>query len=69
MEIDSESNITVQELFYFEIDRSIETGDINIIKNALIEYKNFLDISHHNLANKIIFQLTEEKLDDLSIKN
>lgn len=67
MDQDCDSNISIQELFNFEIDKSIETGDIIFIQNAIKKYKNILNQSYIDFANKIIIQLTEEKIENMTI--
>jgi hypothetical protein len=52
MEVDSNLNITLIELFNFEIDKSIETGDIIFIQLAIKKYQNL------NMIIKLLKNLT-----------
>ena len=53
--------------FLYQIDLSIETGNINYIKNAIKKYKSVLNEYYINWANDIIIQLTEEAIDNMVI--
>lgn len=64
MELD---NDTPFEKFLYQIDLSIETGDISYIQSALIEYKNYINIDHIKWANNIIIELLTEKMNNQSI--
>ena len=68
MHINDESNITIQEVFLFEIDKSIESGDVKFIENALVYYKNQISKDLVDMANRIILELITEKVEDFQIK-
>ena len=53
--------------FLYQIDLSIQTGNINYIKNAVKKYKNVLNEYYINWANNIIIQLTQEAIDEMVI--
>lgn len=61
-------NDTIQDLFHYEIETAIDKGDINIIKNAINNYKDLLDNSYIVWANNIIIQMLEEQMDEVEIK-
>tara|TARA_B100000035_G_C20795134_1_gene462929 strand:+ start:248 stop:478 length:231 start_codon:yes stop_codon:yes gene_type:complete len=63
----SGSNDTIYDAFLFEIDRAIDKGDINIIKNAIKDFGNLLDKSYIEWANSIALQIVEEKIDSMQI--
>ncbi len=69
IDINEENNITKEDLFNFEIDKSIETGNITFIQNAIKQYKNQIHKSYIELGNKILIQLTEEKMENIDLKN
>lgn len=68
MDSDNE-NDTYEDQFLFEIDKAIETGNINIILNAIQLYKNVISESYIVMANNIYYELISEKLGDISIIN
>ena len=61
-----ENNLTISDIFQFEIDKSIETGDINYIKKAIKQYGNLVSQNDLLVANKIIMQLIEEKIEEIN---
>lgn len=61
-------NDTIQDLFHYEIETAIDKGDINIIRNAINNYKDLLDNSYIVWANNIIIQMLEEQMDEVEIK-
>lgn len=61
------NNLTISDIFQFEIDRSIETGDIKYIKQAIAQYGNLVSQNDLIVANKIIMQLIEEKIEEINI--
>ena len=67
MYVNDDSNITIQEIFLFEIDKSVESGDISFIKNALITYKNQLSNQLIEMANRILMELITEQLESSNI--
>ena len=62
-----ENNITISDIFQFEIDKAIETGDINYIKQAITKYRNQVSQNTLLIANKIMIQLIEEKIEEIKI--
>ena len=62
-----ENNLTISDIFQFEIDKAIETGDINYIKQAITKYGNYVSPNDLKVANKIIIQLIEEKIEEINI--
>ena len=63
------SNDTIQEKFHYEIEKAINNGDVKIISNAINKYNNYIDKSYIIWANSIIFQILEEKMDDIVLIN
>ena len=62
-----ENNLTISDIFQFEIDKAIETGNINYIKQAITKYGNLVSQNDLLVANKIIIQLIEEKIEEINI--
>ena len=61
------SNDTIPEKFHYEIERGIDTGNIDIIKHAISCYKDLIDKNYIVWANSIIFQMVEEKMEDITL--
>ena len=60
-------NDTIQEIFHYEIEKAIDSGNINIIKNAISDYGHLIDNSYIVWANSVIFQMIEEKMEDITL--
>ena len=60
-------NDTIEEMFHYEVEKAIDSGDINIIKNAIKDYGHLIDKSYIEWANSIVFQIVEEKMEDISL--
>ena len=54
-------NDTIQDIFIYEIDKAIETGNINFIRNAIKDFGHLIDHSYIEWANSISIQIVEEK--------
>ena len=52
-ELEENPNDTIQELFHYEVEKAIDTVNINIIKNAIKDYGNLLNKSYIHWANLI----------------
>lgn len=65
---DSNPNDTIQEMFHYEVEKAIDNGNINIIKNAIKDYGHLLDHSYITWANSISLQIVEEQMEDIEIK-
>tara|TARA_B100001057_G_scaffold346201_1_gene347411 strand:- start:170 stop:403 length:234 start_codon:yes stop_codon:yes gene_type:complete len=63
----SKLNDNIYTVFFFEIDRGIDCGDPNILKNAINTYKNNIDESYIKMAEKMYICLIEEKLENMKI--
>lgn len=57
----------IVEDFLYSIDQSIEHGDIIHIKNSLQKYKNILPPMYIKMAEKVMLDLTEEKLEEMAL--
>jgi len=55
--------------FIYQMDLSIETGNISYIKNAVKKYKDVLSVFYIDWANKIMMELVEESVNDMEIGN
>tara|TARA_B100000424_G_scaffold260305_1_gene244020 strand:+ start:494 stop:691 length:198 start_codon:yes stop_codon:yes gene_type:complete len=62
-----ETNLDVEYDFLYHIDLSIQSGNINYIKNAIKKYKNVLSEYYIDWGNKIIMELTEESINEMVI--
>ena len=61
------SNYYYEDDFLYQIDLSIETGNINYIRNAIRQYKDVLSINYIDWANRIIMELTEDSMNEMII--
>ena len=65
---DSNPNDIVEEIFHYEVEKAIDKGNINIIKNAIKDYGHLLDQSYIRWANNISLQIVEEQIEEMEIK-
>ena len=65
---DSNPNDTIEEMFHYEVEKAIDSGNIAIIKNAIKDYGHLLDHSYITWANSISLQIVEEQMEDIEIK-
>tara|TARA_Y100000741_G_scaffold180458_1_gene137202 strand:+ start:6722 stop:6922 length:201 start_codon:yes stop_codon:yes gene_type:complete len=63
------TNDTLEDEFLYQMDLSIETGNILYIKNAIEKYKKVLSKFYIDWANEIIIQLVTENIDEIVIEN
>jgi hypothetical protein len=57
------SNDEYIDSFLYEVDKTIASGNIIYIKNAIINYSKFIDIIYINWANLLILEIVQEKLE------
>ena len=62
-----EINDTPEYDFIYQIDLSIQTGDVKYIINAIKKYKSILSQNYIDWANRIIIDLTQEAIDEMII--
>ena len=55
------------ESFLLEIDKTIDTGNIIYINQAIIKYTNIIDKSYITWANSLIFEIIQEKLENIQL--
>jgi len=55
------------ESFLLEIDKTIDTGNIIYINQAIIKYTNIIDKSYITWANSLIFEIIQEKLENIEL--
>ena len=67
-ELEENLNDNIQEIFHYEVEKAIDNGDINIIKNAINVYGDLLDYSYITWANSISLQIVEEQMENIKIK-
>tara|TARA_Y100001970_G_scaffold290723_2_gene425474 strand:+ start:3318 stop:3518 length:201 start_codon:yes stop_codon:yes gene_type:complete len=60
-------NYTIYDDFLHSIDLSIETGDINYVKEAIIKYKGILNQYYIDWGNRIIIELTTEAIEEMTL--
>ena len=53
--------------FLYQIDLSIQSGNINYIRNAIKNYQGILSEYYIDWGNRIIMQLTEESINEMVI--
>jgi hypothetical protein len=61
-------NDTIQDMFHYEIETAIDTGNINIIRNAINDYGHLLDNSYIVWANRVMIEMLEEQMEDIQLK-
>ena len=62
-----QNNDCPEDDFIYQIDLSIQTGNINYIKNAIKKYQGLLSEYYINWANRVIIELTHEAIDEMVI--
>ena len=55
------------DLFLQEADKTITSGNIIYIKNAIINYSNYIDISYITWGNSLILEIIQEKLEHIEL--
>jgi len=53
--------------FLLEVDKTIASGNIIYIKNAIINYSKFIDRSYITWANLLILEIIQEKLEHIEL--
>tara|TARA_B110000483_G_C18073186_1_gene494940 strand:- start:271 stop:582 length:312 start_codon:yes stop_codon:yes gene_type:complete len=61
-------NDTIQDMFHFEVETAIDTGNINVIRKAISDYGDLLDNSYIAWANRIMIEMLEEQMEDIELK-
>ena len=62
-----QENVSIYDDFFEQIDKSIITGDINYIQTALKMYGNQLHVETVRMATRIVFEILEERMVDISL--
>ena len=62
-----QENASIYDDFFEQIDKSIITGDINYIQDALKMYGNQLNVESVRMATRIVFEILEERMVDISL--
>jgi len=62
-----QENASIYDDFFEQIDKSIITGDISYIQNALKMYGSQLNEDSVRMAARLIFELLDEKIADIKI--
>ena len=62
-----QENASIYDDFFEQIDKSILTGDINYIQTALKMYGNQLHVETVRMATRIVFEILEERMVDISL--
>jgi len=60
-------NDNLSDAFLYEIDRSIDTGNEKFILDAIKLYRGKIDESYITMAQNILTNLVEEKLDSMEL--
>jgi hypothetical protein len=53
------------ELFLHEVEKTINSGNIVYIKNAIHNYSNYIDTNTINWANSLILEIIKEKIETI----
>tara|TARA_B100001758_G_C18343490_1_gene575688 strand:+ start:1104 stop:1298 length:195 start_codon:yes stop_codon:yes gene_type:complete len=61
------NNINYYDLFIDEVNKSIQSGNITYILNAIKNYESFISVYYITWANNIIQTLIEENMENISI--
>lgn len=61
------NNYTYIDLFLLEAEKTIESGNIIYIKNAITNYTNTIDKSYIEWANSLILEIIQEKLETIEL--
>lgn len=61
------NNINYYDLFIDEVNKSIQSGNITYILNAIKNYESFISVYYITWANNIIQTLIEENMQNISI--
>jgi len=61
------NNYEYIDLFLLEVDKTITSGNIIYIKNAIMSYSNYIDISYISWANSLILEIIQEKLEYIEL--
>jgi len=67
MDVDNKSRDIFLDVFLYEVDKSINTGNVIYIKNAIKNYVDFIDKRYIDWANLIIQEIIEEKMEAIAI--
>jgi len=55
------------DLFLLEAEKTINSGNIIYIKNAIHNYSNYIDITYINWANSLILEIIQEKIEYIQL--
>ena len=61
-------NDTIADMFHYEIETAIDTGNINVIRKAISDYGHLLDNSYIVWANRVMIEMLEEQMEDIELK-
>lgn len=61
------NNDTYIDLFLLEVEKTIESGNIIYIKNAITNYTNIINKSYIEWANSLILEIIQEKLETIEL--
>jgi len=61
------SNDNLCDIFLYEIDRSVDSGDEKFILDAIKLYRGKIDESYITMAQNMLTNLVEEKLDSMEL--
>ncbi len=60
-------NDTIYDQFLFQVDKAIEIGDPNILKDAIINYKNRISEVYIKMAENMYIALIQEKFEYMEL--
>ena len=53
--------------FLYQIEHAIDQGDTRIIEEAIVNYKDMIDISYINWGEKIKLEILEDEMDNMKM--
>lgn len=62
----NQNNFPEDEFNYY-LDLGIEYGNINYIKEAISKFKGKIDPNYIKIANNLILEIIQEKIEDVNI--
>ena len=62
-----ETNDTIEDEFMYIVEQIIETGDSNMLRNIINNYRGKIHKNYIDIAENILYELVKEKLEEISI--
>ena len=62
-----ETNDTIEDEFMYIVEQIIETGNSNMLRNIINNYRGKIHKNYIDIAENILYELVKEKLEEISI--